>query len=360
MFIFIVIYMQITSHVCCPSCKGKIYKKGNSNNCDKCKLQWPIKDDIYCFNLENFYWNHISENKMEKLIESSIINGWESGLEKILLPLTDRYVFEYAINENRADWHYMLPVKENSLVLDLGCGWGGVTIPLARFYNVIAADSTFETLKFIKVRAEQEGLSKKIQFVRTDPLDYGRLPFSDSTFDLVVLNGVLEWVGTSRLDLSPDECQYIALKEVIRILKPGGCIYIGIENRYSYTGFIGAREHDNIPFADLMPRKLANFFSRISGKKHGFRTYTHSHSQYKSLLSKAGFSNIKFYFPIPSYREPLFIFSEDDRRSMKFFIKNKFIRSLLKRTLFSFAFRFNIEKNIIYSFGIFAKRKNGV
>jgi len=292
---------------------------------------------------------------MKKLIETAKKQNWKIALEKILLPAADEYTFNYAVDESRGDWHFMLPVKQGGRILDVGCGWGSNTIALARYYDVVGADSTLETLQFLKIRAEQEGLGK-LPLVRVDPLDYGALPFADSFFDLVVLNGVLEWVGTSRTDMSPDECQRIALKEIARILKPGGGIYIGIENRFAYTTFLGAREHDNIPFADLIPRKLADGLSKLSGKK-GFKTYTYGYQGYKKLLSESGFRQAEFYLPLPSYREPIFIFPEDNRKAMEFFIKNKIIRSTLKRVLFALPFYLNAEKVFIYSYGIFARVK---
>lgn len=291
---------------------------------------------------------------MKKLIGIARAQNWKVALEKVLLPATDEYTFNYAIDESRADWHFMLPVKPGSRVLDVGCGWGSTTTALARYYDVVGADSTFETLQFLKIRAEQEGLGK-LQLVRVDPLDYGAIPFPNSSFDLVVLNGVLEWVGASRTDLSPDECQRIALKEIGRVLKPGGGIYIGIENRFAYTGFLGAREHGNIPFADLMPRRLANGLSKLSGRKEGFRTYTYGHRGYKKLLGKNGFHGVKFYLPLPTYRDPAFIFPEGNRNAMEFFIKNKMIRSTLKRVLFALPFYLRAEKSFIYSYGIFAR-----
>jgi len=292
---------------------------------------------------------------MKKLIEIAKAESWKTALERVLLPATDEYTFNYAVDESRADWHFMLPIKAGSRVLDMGCGWGSTTISLARYYDVVGADSTLETLGFLKARAAQEGMDK-LRLVRIDPLDYGALPFPDSSFDFVVLNGVLEWVGASRTDIPPDECQKIALKEISRVLKPNGGIYISIENRFAYTAFLGAREHGNIPFADLMPRRLANALSKLSGKT-GYRTYLYGYGGYKKMLNETGFHGVKFYFPLPSYRDPIFIFSEEDANAMEFFIKNKMIRSTLRRVIFALPFYLHAVKSFIYSYGIFARAR---
>jgi ubiquinone/menaquinone biosynthesis C-methylase UbiE len=340
----------------CPKCKGKVKRVGDAHICNTCSTGWPVHNGIPCFNTRPFYWSQVSRAKMKKLIAIARAEGWKDALEKVLLPATDKYTFDYAVDESRADWHFMLPVKKGSGVLDIGCGWGSTTISLARYYNVVGADSTLETLEFLRMRAAQEG-THKLQLVRIDPLDYGTLPFPDSSFDLVVMNGVLEWVGALRTDIPPDECQKTALKEILRVLKPNGGIYIGIENRFAYTAFLGAREHGNIPFADLMPRRLANRLSKLSGRKTGYRTYIYGYGGYKKILKETGFHDAKFYLPLPSYRDPIFIFSEDDANAMEFFIKNKIIRSTLRRAIFALPFYLHVVKLFTYSYGIFVRAR---
>ena len=48
------------------------------------------------------------------------------------------------------------------------------------------------------------------------------LPFADSSFDVVAMNGVLEWVATGQSG-DPREIQERALKNAFRLLRPGGC-----------------------------------------------------------------------------------------------------------------------------------------
>ena len=72
------------------------------------------------------------------------------------------------------------------------------------------------------------------------------LPFSDNFFDLVILNGVLEWValdedtileqhwdgkraGKTSYRKTPEEMQIEVLKELRRVLKPDGFLYIAIK-----------------------------------------------------------------------------------------------------------------------------------
>ncbi len=268
---------------------------------------------------------------MARLLKVATENGWRVALEKILRPLTDKYTFNYAVNESRADWHLMLPIKADAKILDLGCGWGPVTVMLARHYKtVVGADTTIETLKFLRIRAQQEEI-ENIQLAHIDPIDYGTLPFQDSQFDLAVMNGILEWVGAARTDVQPQVCQKVALSEIRRVLKPMGMIYIGIENRFSLSNFLGYVSHSKVPFADILPRRFANLWCKMMGKEDGYRTYIYSSLGYKKLLSQSGFENFQLLLPFPSYRDPFIIFPVQ-KNMLRYYVDHSF-SSLPKRQL---------------------------
>lgn len=135
----------------CPECKEKVRRLGNAYVCSACSARWPIYNGIPCFNTRPFYWAQVPKSKMKKLIEIAKAESWKVALERILLPVTDEYTFNYAVDESRADWHFMLPVKGSSRVLDVGCGWGSTTIPLARYYDMVWADLTLKTLCSTKI-----------------------------------------------------------------------------------------------------------------------------------------------------------------------------------------------------------------
>lgn len=258
----------------------------------------------------DFYWNQIPRDAMESLVANAAALGWRAALEHDLLPRAGRYVTDYAIDERRADFACLLPYPSRSIppasVLDLGCGWGAVTTGLARVWDeVVSADSTLETLCFVAERLEQERL-RGVTLVRIDPLGSGRLPFSDARFDAVVLNGVLEWVGQSRTDRSVGEIQESVLREARRCLRPGGALYLGIENRFGLESLLGARDHNGLRFTSVLPRAIARLVNRAT-KRGDYRTYTYSLRGYRRLLRRAGFDEISLFLPKPSYRQPDYI-----------------------------------------------------
>lgn len=204
----------------------------------------------------------------------------------------------YAINSNRGMGAILGNLNSNAIVLDYGCGWGNIAKFMSRFVKeVYAMDMTYESLLFCKRTAEKSN----IKYIHGGDGDF--LPFPENSFDLVFLNGVLEWLPDYKLKGRPDEVQINFLKNVNKILKPGGQIIIGIENRIGWVYFNGIRdEHTGLLFSTLMPRSLADIYSKYKRNRH-YRTYTYSYFGYKKLLKKAGFSNCDISIASPNYRE---------------------------------------------------------
>ena len=78
-------------------------------------------------------------------------------------------------------------------VLDIGCGWGGLALTLARDYGARVTGITLsqEQLTEARARADAEGLSDRVRF---ELLDYRAV---DRNFDRIVSVGMFEHVGIS-------------------------------------------------------------------------------------------------------------------------------------------------------------------
>jgi SAM-dependent methyltransferase len=108
-------------------------------------------------------------------------------------------------------------LPEGAMVLDLGCGAGFDTLLAARAVGqtgrVIAVDMTPEMLE--KTRAGAAALGLRNVDARLGFIE--ELPMEDAGVDVVISNGVI--------NLTPDKLGL--LREVARVVKPGGRIQIG-------------------------------------------------------------------------------------------------------------------------------------
>jgi cyclopropane-fatty-acyl-phospholipid synthase len=82
-------------------------------------------------------------------------------------------------------------------VLDIGCGWGGLALELARNHDVSALGITLsrEQLDVARARAAHENLADRVRF---DMLDYRDI---DEQFDRIVSVGMFEHVGPSHYNM---------------------------------------------------------------------------------------------------------------------------------------------------------------
>ena len=208
-------------------------------------------------------------------------------------------------------------------VLDVGCGPGGVALSYRqKSAEVIGIDTSETFIALAKIRQHERKLTRT-HFLRSNA---SLLPFKARTFDLVILNGVLEWVpeisanevvewiSSEDCQQSPYDLQLQTLKEIRRVLKLGGYLYLAIENRWFPFNLV-KDPHSYIPLVAFLPRKVSNWVSLVlSGRP--YRHYIYSYWGLKRLLLVAGFSRSKVYTPISKYQFPLSIVDPEQREEL--------------------------------------------
>lgn len=291
----------ILNEYVCPGCHQELKFETKSYTCSNCNEEWPLAHDIPRFGKRELFWSVFDKDIAEEVAEYSEQNSWEDAIQKYGEILGD-YTLGYIRNVSRSDWHVLLPIEPDSIVVDIGSGWGNIGLSIAsRCKRLYCGDANMQNLRLLKSRIRDESV-ENVQTFLYDANEFLKLPFADNSVDLVYLNGVLEWIGNVEHNASPDRLQLEALKEIHRILKPGGFLYIGIENRYSVSTLRGRSLHFEIPFVGLFPRWFSNAITKLI-RKMPHRTYVYSLFGYRRILNRAGFDDVDFYWPYPSYHD---------------------------------------------------------
>lgn len=248
--------------------------------------------------------------------ETEKTGNWLLALSTVLeeLPPDEASYFErYVCSVRRSLALELVELDRSSIVLDHGCGWGAMTSMAAeRAGGVVALDLVAHRARFTALRCQQSSSIPVLPIVAGDE---PTLPFADEAFDLVIINGVLEWVPVV-IEGDPSLAQLERLREIARVLKPGGNLLLAIENRYWWRYFLGKGEvHTGLPWVALLPRAFVRAMTRRQ-QRGEFRTYTYSLGGYLRMLRTAGFANVKRYLAFPDYNFPQEIVDLDDREAI--------------------------------------------
>jgi SAM-dependent methyltransferase len=279
-------------------------------------------DGIPCFADPDYYWGEIPRASMQDANRLARDIGWQAAVERVVSRKTIR---DYISAPWRADFQKVWTLPPNSSILDIGAGWGGVAACLAtRFSRVVAVEGVLERTRFIDTRSRQMNLP-----IEAICADFLRLPLAPQQFDAVVLNGVLEWVGTAKPVGDPRDLQIAFLRSVRELLKPSGFVCVGIENRIGRDALLGGADHSGVPYTSLMPRKIASIVCGLFVKRYcsdanvGYRTYTYSLPGYHKLFREAGYGTVRAFHAWNGYNEPTILLPLDKPEALLRFVDSQ-------------------------------------
>jgi ubiquinone/menaquinone biosynthesis C-methylase UbiE len=307
----------------CPRCRGPLRARDKVSRCDACNADYPVRDGIHDFRCgrHDYYFNPVPRAAMAALIDDAKVVPWDETVRRFMGFVSNVPGWTDNVEVNaRYAWKLFLELPPRSRFLDLGCGLGNLTRNIAPHVGeVVALDLTWERLRFAQQRFAKFNAADRITLVAGG--DGTHLPFPDAHFDCVALSGVLEWIaddasqyaGRSRAgkllgmarsyfgERNPRAVQLRFLKELRRVLKPDGQLFVAIENRWSHEYF-GRRpdHHSRLWFGSLLPRFAANLYS-IALRRRPYRTYTHTIGGLRRLFGEAGFPQNQAYGLTPGY-----------------------------------------------------------
>ncbi|NKB20028.1 MAG: methyltransferase domain-containing protein [Alphaproteobacteria bacterium] len=284
--------------------------------------------------------DHLVRPQYERFFAEEQEIGWEAAIEAMIarrdVPKSSKVPF-FLSDQKRNDFVFLLPIEDNSVVLDYGAGWGNTSYTFSKYCKqVIALDADFDRLHLANRHFAYRGANNVQTIYGGTSWD---LPFADATFDIVVFNGVLEWMPLS-MEGVPTDVHRRVLGEINRVLKPGGSVMISIENRFGYRHLMGNKDYHcgGLRWAPFLPRALANLYSQFwLGRP--YRAWFHSYNILHELLADCGYEGTKIYSYYPDHVKYSCIFPLDDenvlRKTLKRLLKLPTLRKS-ERLLFKF------------------------
>ncbi len=119
----------------------------------------------------------------------------------------------------------------------------------------------------------------------------------NAKYDYVTLIGVLEYAGKFTEGNTPFKT---FLENVKSYLKPNGRLLIAIENKFGLKYWAGAREDHT-----------GRFFDSIENYPNDKGIQTFGKSELEELIKSAGFNSMNFFYPMPDYKLPQIIYSDE-------------------------------------------------
>mgnify|MGYP002260222198 CR=1 FL=1 len=231
-------------------------------------------------------WRDGSEDRLLEIISAARdLSSLSDELEQAATNWPERY----HLTKSRANVLRPLPLGREMTVLEVGAGCGALTRYLGETCGVV--DALEPVLERARVaRARTRDLDNVEVFVgEVDDIPAG------AVYDLVVVVGVLEYVGRGSGDPEP----YVRfLSQLAGLLSPGGHLVCAIENRLGVKYLAGAPEDHT-----------ARPFDGLEGYPRDGPARTFAREELVALLEAAGLRPT-FFHAFPDYKLARAVFSD--------------------------------------------------
>ena len=244
----------------------------------KLNLQWYKNEDRY------------SDGDIEDDIIKYIAQYEPEDYDKAVCEHLDWAVYYHLTNvrRNLLNWY---PFQKEASVLEIGAGCGALTGLLCdKCKKVTAVELSKRRATAAQLRCREKD-NLEVIVGNLNDIEFGE------KFDYITLIGVLEYQGTYTDSDSPYKDFLVKIKS---LLKDDGKLLVAIENKYGVKYWCGAGEdHTGVPFDGLNQYKLG-----------GQKTRTFAREELTELLKESGYANCFFYYPMPDYKLPTVVYSD--------------------------------------------------
>jgi SAM-dependent methyltransferase len=239
------------------------------------------------------------EQELRDLATVSETEGWRPALARIR-----PHLIPYVDDPTRAMFLDLLPLDRTTRALEIGTGLGQILDALApRVATVHGLELSPGQALFAAERCRQAGHDNVFMAAGGDDL---LLPYASASFDVVILNHVIEWIHHPRNANPTSDAQQLLLSEIRRVLRPGGALFISTKNRYGLRLLLGGRDENarDLRFGNALPRPLAAALGALNTRRTGFRGLLHSYTAFERLLRSSGFETTRSFWAAPDSRYP--------------------------------------------------------
>lgn len=224
-------------------------------------------------------------------IEDVLLGAVRNGTGGQLLRSSNQWAVLYHlsdIRENLLEWY---PFDSNGSLLEVGSGCGALTGLFSKRVKKVTCIDLSEKRSLIN--AERNRDRKNIE-IKIGNFEDVRL---DEKFDYITLIGVWEYAGHYIGGKNP----YLdMLKKLKQYLKENGKLIIAIENKMGLKYWNGAPEDHT-----------GNMYDGLNDYIDAEKVRTFSKTEMEEILTQAGWNQWKFYYPMPDYKLPDVIYTDD-------------------------------------------------
>lgn len=180
-------------------------------------------------------------------------------------------------------------LRKGDKVIDVGCGYGRVAVPLAKAgFDVTGVDISKVLIQDARRRARKERVS-----ARFDTGTMIKLPYKNESFDKIVSL----WNTFNELLIKKEQVK--ALDEIFRVLRTGGAAFIVVRNG----------EHKEVR-RELKARGMGSDGRILTSYLKGIKSisYIHDRSTLRALCRKSKFKRWKVQFKNMNVRRRLAVY----------------------------------------------------
>lgn len=243
------------------------------------------------FYKEEINYNQLITPEIEENIINNYILKYPRDKYKEILNLDLSTETHYVLSKDRENIINWYPFKEKCKILQIGAGLGELTGCLCeRAEKVVVVETSQKRVNAIAHRYKEKN-NLEIYAGNIDDIKF------EEKFDYVVLIGIFEYApkvcGNS---INPyDEL----LQTSKKYLKEDGIILLALDNALSVENICGNKN------------EVCNYIYESLYELENSKIKLFTKNEIEKILQKNGFQKFKFYYPLPNYKLPNVIYSEN-------------------------------------------------